>query len=63
VSAEIAHALAPDVGELHRLLGDIARELGDGEQAIVHYRRYLELVPGRRREQNRVEGIIAELGG
>jgi tetratricopeptide (TPR) repeat protein len=63
ISAQIAHALAPDVGELHRLLGDIERELGHGEAAIVHYRRYLELVPGRRREQNRVEGIIAELGG
>ncbi|HWB74710.1 MAG TPA: C45 family peptidase [Nannocystaceae bacterium] len=63
VSAQIAHALAPDVGELHRLLGDISRELGDTDEAIVHYRRYLELVPGRRREQNRVEGIIAELGG
>ncbi len=63
VSARIAHALAPDVGELHRLLGDIERELGHAEAAIVHYRRYLELVPGRRREQVRVEGIIAELGG
>ncbi|MBC8072311.1 MAG: hypothetical protein IAG13_28575 [Deltaproteobacteria bacterium] len=63
ISAQVAHALAPDVGELHRLLGDIERELGHGEDAIVHYRRYLELVPGRRREQNRVEGIIAELGG
>jgi tetratricopeptide (TPR) repeat protein len=63
VSAQIAHALAPDVGELHRLLGDIERELGHGDDAIVHYRRYLELVPGRRREQIRVEGIIAELGG
>jgi len=63
VSAQIAHALAPDVGELHRLLGDIERELGHREEAIVHYRRYLELVPGRRREQVRVEGIISELGG
>ena len=63
VSAQVAHALAPDVGELHRLLGDIERELGHAEDAIVHYRRYLELVPGRRREQVRVEGIIAELGG
>ncbi|MBX7080589.1 MAG: hypothetical protein K1X88_15435 [Nannocystaceae bacterium] len=62
-SAQVAHALAPDVGELHRLLGDIERELGHAEQAIAHYRRYLELVPGRRREQVRVEGIIAELGG
>jgi tetratricopeptide (TPR) repeat protein len=63
ISAQIAHALAPDVGELHRLLGDIERELGHGDQAIAHYRRYLELVPGRRREQIRVEGLIAELGG
>jgi tetratricopeptide (TPR) repeat protein len=63
VSAQVAHALAPDVGELHRLLGDIERELGHADEAIVHYRRYLELVPGRRREQVRVEGIIAELGG
>lgn len=61
-SAQIAHALAPDVGELHRLLGDIERELGHRDEAIGHYRRYLELVPGRRREQIRVEGIIAELG-
>jgi tetratricopeptide (TPR) repeat protein len=63
VSAQIAHALAPDVGELHRLLGDIERELGHQDAAIEHYRRYLELVPGRRREQIRVEGIIAELDG
>ena len=62
-SAEVALALAPDVGELHRLLGDIERELGHTEQALVHYRRYLELVPGRRRDQVRVEGIIAELEG
>jgi tetratricopeptide (TPR) repeat protein len=62
-SAKVALALAPDVGELHRLLGDIERELQHFEQAISHYRRYLELVPGRRREQVRVEGIIAELGG
>lgn len=62
-SAQIALALAPDVGELHRLLGDIERELGHPEPAIHHYRRYLELVPGRRREQVRVEGMIAELGG
>jgi tetratricopeptide (TPR) repeat protein len=61
VSARIALALAPDVGELHRLLGDIERELGHPEEAIAHYRRYLELVPGRRREQVRVEGIIEEL--
>ncbi|MBK8237607.1 MAG: hypothetical protein IPK74_18880 [Deltaproteobacteria bacterium] len=62
-SAQVAHALAPDVGELHRLLGDIERELGHRDEAIAHYRRYLELVPGRRREQVRVEGIIAELEG
>ena len=62
-SAQIARALAPDVGELHRLLGDIERELGHGDEAVSHYRRYLELVPGRRREQIRVEGMIAELGG
>lgn len=62
-SAQVALALAPDIGELHRLLGDIHRELGDPEQALVHYRRYLELVPGRRRDQVRVEGIIAELEG
>ncbi len=62
-SAQIALALAPDVGELHRILGDIERELGHADQAIHHYRRYLELVPGRRREQVRVEGMIAELGG
>lgn len=62
ISARIAYALAPDVGELHRLLGDIERELGHRDEAIAHYRRYLELVPGRRREQIRVEGLIAELG-
>ncbi|MEM7154937.1 MAG: C45 family autoproteolytic acyltransferase/hydrolase [Myxococcota bacterium] len=60
-SAQVALALAPDLGQLHRLLGDIERELGNPEQARVHYRRYLELVPGRRREQVRVEGILAEL--
>lgn len=62
-SAQVALALAPDVGELHRLLGDIERELDHPEQALSHYRRYLELVPGHRRDQVRVEGIIAELEG
>ena len=62
-SAQVALALAPDVGELHRLLGDIERERGRPEEALLHYRRYLELVPGRRRDQVRVEGIIAELEG
>jgi len=62
-SAQVALALAPDIGDLHRLLGDIKRELGEHEEALVHYRRYLELVPGRRRDQVRVEGIIAELEG
>ena len=62
-SAQVALALAPDVGELHRLLGDIERELGNRDDARTHYRRYLELVPGRRRDQVRVEGILAELEG
>ncbi|MGB3291918.1 MAG: C45 family autoproteolytic acyltransferase/hydrolase, partial [Phormidesmis sp.] len=62
-AAQVALALAPDLGELHRLLGDIERDLGRPEQARIHYRRYLELVPGRRREQVRVEGILAELEG
>ncbi len=62
-SAQVALALAPDLGELHRLLGDIERDLGRPEQARTHYRRYLELVPGRRRDQVRVEGILAELEG
>lgn len=61
-SAKVALALAPDVGDLHRLLGDIERELGHDDDAIAHYQRYLELIPGRRRDQVRVEGIIAELG-
>ncbi|MCA9655073.1 MAG: tetratricopeptide repeat protein [Myxococcales bacterium] len=62
-SAQVALALAPDLGELHRLLGDIERELGNFDRAREHYKRYLELVPGRRREQVRVEGILAELEG
>lgn len=62
-SAQVALALAPDLGELHRLLGDIERDLGNAEQARVHYKRYLELVPGHRRDQVRVEGILAELEG
>jgi tetratricopeptide (TPR) repeat protein len=62
-SAQVALALAPDLGELHRLLGDIERDLGNVEQARVHYKRYLELVPGHRRDQVRVEGILAELEG
>jgi len=62
-SAQVGLALAPDLGELHRLLGDIRRELGHRDEALTHYRRYLELVPGRRRDQVRVEGIIAELEG
>lgn len=62
-SAQVALALAPDLGELHRLLGDIERDLGHPEEARVHYKRYLELVPGHRRDQVRVEGILAELEG
>ncbi|MEM6295501.1 MAG: C45 family autoproteolytic acyltransferase/hydrolase [Myxococcota bacterium] len=62
-SAKVALALAPDVGDLHRLLGDIERELGHDADAVAHYTRYLELIPGRRRDQVRVEGIIAELSG
>lgn len=62
-AAQVSLALAPDIGELHRLLGDIERELGNGEDAKVHYRRYLDLVPGRQRDQERVKGIIDELGG
>lgn len=62
-SAKVALALAPDVGDLHRLLGDIERELQHMDEARAHYRRYLELVPGRRRDQVRVEGILAELEG
>ncbi len=60
-SAQVALALAPDLGELHRLLGDIERDLGNAAQARVHYERYLELTPGRKRDQVRVKGILAEL--
>lgn len=62
-AAQVSLALAPDIGELHRLLGDIERELEHPEQAKAHYRRYLELIPGRQRDQERVKGIIEELGG
>lgn len=62
-AAQVSLALAPDIGELHRLLGDIERELEHPDEAKVHYRRYLELVPGRQRDQERVKGIIDELGG
>ncbi len=61
-SAKLALALAPDVGELHRLLGDIERELDNPDAAREHYRRYLELVPGRLRDQERVRGLLEELG-
>jgi len=60
-SAQVALALAPDIGELHRLLGDIERELAHPQRALDHYRRYLALVPGRRRDQVRIEAIISEL--
>jgi isopenicillin-N N-acyltransferase-like protein len=62
-AARVSLALAPDIGELHRLLGDIERELEHPEEAKAHYRRYLELIPGRQRDQERVKGIIEELGG
>ena len=62
-AARVSLALAPDIGELHRLLGDIERELDRPERAKTHYRRYLELIPGRQRDQERVKGIIEELGG
>jgi isopenicillin-N N-acyltransferase-like protein len=60
--AKVALALAPDVGDLHRLLGDIERELGNMAAARTHYERYLELVPGRLRDQERVRGLLEELG-
>ena len=60
--AKVALALAPDVGDLHRLLGDIERELGNLAEARAHYERYLELVPGRLRDQERVRGLLEELG-
>jgi isopenicillin-N N-acyltransferase-like protein len=62
-AAQVSLALASDIGELHRLLGDIERELEHPEEAKAHYRRYLELIPGRQRDQERVKGIIEELGG
>lgn len=62
IDAKVALALAPDVGDLHRLLGDIERELGDLAGARTHYERYLELVPGRLRDQERVRGLLEELG-
>ena len=62
VDAKVALALAPDVGDLHRLLGDIERELGKLAEARTHYERYLELVPGRLRDQERVRGLLEELG-
>ena len=59
----VSLALAPDIGELHRLLGDIERELEHPDEAKAHYRRYLELVPGKLRDQERVRGLLEELGG
>ena len=38
-------------------------DAGDYEVAVEHYRRYLELVPGRERDQEVVRGIIQEIGG
>jgi len=61
-AAQVSLALAPDIGELHRLLGDIERELGNLADARAHYERYLELVPGRLRDQERVRGLLEELG-
>jgi hypothetical protein len=60
-AATVGAGLAPDLGDLHRLLGDIHRELGDAAAARASYERYLELAPGRLRDQERVRGILAEL--
>ncbi len=60
-SAEVALSLAPDIGPLHRLLGNIYRELEMENEALAAYRRYLELVPGQNRDQDRVRGMIDEL--
>ncbi|MGB1013495.1 MAG: C45 family autoproteolytic acyltransferase/hydrolase [Nannocystaceae bacterium] len=62
-AASVALTLAPEIGSLHRLLGDIERELDNPEAALKHYKRYLELVPARLRDQERVRGIMEELGG
>ena len=62
-AAQLALGLAPELAELHRLLGDIARDLGHREDAVQAYRRYIELVPGRMREQQRARSVIEELGG
>lgn len=60
-SAKLALALAPDIGEIHRMLGDIERERGELGAARDHYQRYLELVPGKLRDQERVRGLLDEL--
>ncbi|MFH0901686.1 MAG: C45 family autoproteolytic acyltransferase/hydrolase [Pseudomonadota bacterium] len=44
-AAARAVALAPQLAEAHRLVGDVARDRGDRERAKASYRRYLELYP------------------
>ena len=61
-SAAIGLALAPELGDLHRVMGDVARALDDPDLAREHYARYLELSPGRLRDHERVRSILSELG-
>ncbi len=60
-AAAVGLSLAPELGALYRVMGDIERRLGNVANARRHYERYLQLSPGRLRDHERVRSILAEL--
>lgn len=60
-AAAVGLALAPEVGELYRVMGEVERRLGHFAEARRHFEQYLELSPGRLRDHERVRSLLAEL--
>jgi tetratricopeptide (TPR) repeat protein len=50
------------LADVHRLLGDALRNGGSRDQAIAHYRRYLEVAPANAIDRNEVRERLMEMG-